>query len=60
MTEKEVKDPDGKVVFRVVDYEGARFPVGVFGNVLNSLKALDEATFKDSDVFVVSYPKSGK
>ncbi|XP_052679463.1 sulfotransferase 1B1-like [Crassostrea angulata] len=59
MTEKEVKDPNGKVVFKVVDHEGARFPVGVFGNVLDRLKALSEATFKDTDVFVISYPKSG-
>lgn len=59
MTEKEVKDPNGKVVFKVVDHEGARFPVGVFGNVLDRLKALSEATFKDTDLFVVSYPKSG-
>lgn len=60
MIEKEVKDFDGRVVFWVVDYEGVCFLVGVFGNVLNSLKVFDEVMFKDSDVFVVLYLKFGK
>lgn len=37
MTERELKDPTGKVVFRAVEYDGTRFPAIIFGNITNQL-----------------------
>lgn len=59
MTERDLKDPTGKVVFRAVEYDGTRFPAIIFGNIANQLRELNGMTFKESDVFVVAYPKSG-
>lgn len=59
MTALELKDPSGKVVLRAVEYDGTRFPAVVFGNIANQLKELNQMTFKESDLFVISYPKSG-
>lgn len=60
MTERELKDPTGKVVFRAVEYDGTRFPAIIFGNIANQLRELNKMTFKEGDVFVVAYPKSGQ
>lgn len=60
MTERELKDPTGKVVFRAVEYDGTRFPAIIFGNIANQLRELNKMTFKEGGVFVVAYPKSGQ
>lgn len=60
MTERELKDPTGKVVFRAVEYDGTRFPAIIFGNIANQLRELNKMTFKEGDVFVVAYLKSGQ
>ncbi|XP_062621912.1 sulfotransferase 1B1-like [Saccostrea cucullata] len=59
MSLKEIKDPSGKVVMRVIEYDGQLFPANVFGDVSNTLKNLNEMEFKDNDICIVSYPKSG-
>lgn len=60
MTERDLKDPTGKVVFHAVEYDGTRFPAIIFGNIANQLRELNGMTFKESDVFVIAYPKSGQ
>lgn len=50
MTERELKDPTGKVVFRAVEYDGTRFPAIIFGNIANQLRELNKMTFKESDL----------
>lgn len=55
MTERELKDPTGKVVFRAFEYDGTRFPAIIFGNIANQLRELNEMTFKEGD-----HPKSGQ
>lgn len=60
MTERDLKDPTGKVVFHDVEYDGTRFPAIIFGNIANQLRELNGMTFKESDVFVVACPKSGQ
>jgi hypothetical protein len=59
MTTKEIKDPSGKVVMSVVEHDGFLFSVSMTGNIVEQLKQLNEMTFRDSDVCVISYPKSG-
>ena len=59
MTTKEIKDPSGKVVARVVEHDGVYFNASVMGNIVEQLKQLNEMTFRDSVVCIVSYPKSG-
>lgn len=60
MTERELKDPTGKVVFRAVEYDGTSFPAIIFGNIANQLRELNKMTFKEGDVFNVAYPESGQ
>lgn len=60
MTERDLKDLTGKVVFHAVEYDETRFPAIIFGNIANQLRELNGMTFKESDVFVVAYPKSGQ
>lgn len=50
MTERELKDPTGKVVFRAVEYDGTSFPAIIFGNIANQLRELNEMTFKEGDL----------
>jgi hypothetical protein len=59
MTTKEIKDPSGKVVARVIEHDGFFFPVNIMGNIVEQLKQLKEMAFRDSDVCVISFPKSG-
>ncbi|XP_056001525.1 sulfotransferase 1B1-like [Ostrea edulis] len=59
MSRKDIKDPSGKVVMQVVEYDGFLFPVSVMGGIVEQLKQLKDMPFKNSDVCVVSYPKSG-
>ncbi|XP_061179213.1 sulfotransferase 1A1-like [Saccostrea echinata] len=59
MSQREIKDPSGNVVMRVTEYDGHLFPANIFGDVGDTLKQLNEMTFQDSDICVVSYPKSG-
>ena len=60
MTAVDVKDPNGKVVFKVIDYDGVRVPAGIVRDPKTHFHELNQLTFKESDIFVVSFPKSGK
>ncbi|XP_048743660.1 sulfotransferase 1B1-like [Ostrea edulis] len=59
MSKKDIKDPSGKVVMQVVEYDGFLFPFNYTGNIEKHLKQLKYMSFKDGDVCVISYPKSG-
>ncbi|XP_056001527.1 sulfotransferase 1B1-like [Ostrea edulis] len=59
MSRKDVTDPSGKVVMQVVEYNGVFFSVSYMGNIVEQLKQLKDMIFRDSDVCVISYPKSG-
>ena len=59
MTTKDIKDPSGKVVMRVEEYDGFLFPANLMGGIVEQLQQLNEMTFRDSDVCVVAFPKSG-
>ncbi|XP_048743661.2 sulfotransferase 1B1-like [Ostrea edulis] len=59
MSRKDIKDPSGKVVMQVVEYDGFQFPIRLIGDIVEQLKQLNDMPFTNSDVCVVSYPKSG-
>nr|XP_022302288.1 sulfotransferase family cytosolic 1B member 1-like [Crassostrea virginica] len=59
MTAIEVTDQNGKVVLELIEYDGVRFPVGIVRDPIAHLKENSQLTFKESDIFVVSFPKSG-
>ena len=60
MTAIEVTDQSGKVVLKLIEYDGVRFPVGIVSDPIAHLKENSQLTFKESDIFVVSFPKSGR
>ncbi|XP_061179212.1 sulfotransferase 1B1-like [Saccostrea echinata] len=59
MNQKEIKDSSGKVILRAVEYDGILFPAEIAGNLEEKFRQLNNMTFRDSDVCVVSFPKSG-
>ncbi|XP_056001526.1 sulfotransferase 1B1-like [Ostrea edulis] len=59
MSRKDIKDNSGKVVMQVVEYDGFMFHVSTMGHIMEQLKQLKDMSFRDSDVCVISYPKSG-
>ena len=60
MTAIEVTDQNGKVVLQLIEYDGVRFPAGIVRDPIAHLKENSQLSFKKSDIFVVSFPKSGK
>ncbi|XP_062603448.1 sulfotransferase 1B1-like [Saccostrea cucullata] len=59
MNQKEIKDPSGKVVLRAVEYDGILFPIEFAGNLEEKFRQLNSMSFRDNDVCVISFPKSG-